>query len=126
MSLINEYRSTQEAIEELQARLKNLAEDSNLQKELDFEKQLRKLMGDYGKSLRDINAILDPSSRALKARAAAGRPAFGSKRQRKLKQYKNPNTGEVIETRGGNHRVLKEWKNKWGGDVVESWGTLIG
>jgi len=125
MSLINEYRSTQEAIEELQARLKNLAEDSNLQKELDFEKQLRKLMGDYGKSLRDIIAILDPSSRALKARAA-GRPAFGSKRQRKLKQYKNPNTGEVIETRGGNHRVLKEWKNKWGGDVVESWGTLIG
>jgi len=126
MSLINEYRSTQEAIEELQARLKNLSEDSNLQKELDFEKQLRKLMSDYGKSLRDVNAILDPSSRAQKARAA-GRPAsFGSKRQRKLKQYKNPNTGEVIETRGGNHRVLKEWKNKWGGDVVESWGTLMG
>jgi len=125
MSLINEYRSTQEAIEELQARLKNLAEDSNLQKELDFEKQLRKLMGDYGKSLRDINAILDPSSRTLKARAA-GRPALGSKRQRKLKQYKNPNTGEVIETRGGNHRTLKEWKQKWGGDVVESWGTLLG
>jgi len=125
MSLINEYRSTQEAIEELQNRLKNLAEDSNLQKELDFEKQLRKLMGDYGKSLRDINAILDPNSRAGKARAA-GRPAFGSKRQRKLKQYKNPNTGEVIETRGGNHRTLKEWKQKWGGDVVESWGTLIG
>ncbi|KXU39101.1 H-NS histone [Ventosimonas gracilis] len=125
MSLINEYRSTKEAIEELQNRLKNLAEDSNLQKELDFEKQLRKLMDDYGKSLRDINAILDPSSRTLKARVA-GRPAFGSKRQRKLKQYKNPHTGDVIETRGGNHRILKEWKQKWGGDVVESWGTLLG
>jgi len=126
MSLINEYRSTQEAIEELQARLKNLAEDSNLQKELDFEKQLRKLMSDYGKSLRDVNAILDPSSRALRGPRAGQRPAFGSKRQRKLKQYKNPNTGEVIETRGGNHRTLKEWKAKWGGDVVESWGTLLG
>jgi len=124
MSLINEYRSTQEAIEELQARLKNLAEDSNLQKELDFEKELRRLMGDYGKSLRDINAILDPNSRSVKARA--GRSAPSVRRPRKVKQYKNPHTGEVVETRGGNHRTLKEWKQKWGGDVVESWGTLLG
>jgi hypothetical protein len=57
MSLINEYRATEEAIKELQARLKN---------------------------------------------------------------------GEVIETKGGNHKTLKEWKAKWGGDVVEGWATLLG
>jgi len=83
-------------------------------------------MSDYGKSLRDINAILDPSSRAPRGARAAQRVSFTGKRPRKVKQYKNPNTGEVIETRGGNHRTLKEWKNKWGAEAVESWGTLIG
>ncbi|WP_259645995.1 DNA binding protein, partial [Pseudomonas ficuserectae] len=43
-----------------------------------------------------------------------------------VKQYKNPHNGEVIETKGGNHKTLKEWKAKWGSDDVESWATLLG
>lgn len=122
MSLINEYRATEEAIKELQERLKNLSQDDKLQKELEFEGKLRSLMGEYQKSLRDIIALLDPESRK------AGRTvkAAASKRSRKVKQYKNPNTGEVIETKGGNHKTLKEWKAKWGSDVVEGWATVLG
>ena len=60
MSLINEYRATEEAIKELQARLKNLSQDDKLQTELEFEGKLRTLMGEYSKSLRDIIALLDP------------------------------------------------------------------
>ncbi len=60
MSLINEYRATEEAIKELQARLKNLSQDDKLQAELEFEGKLRTLMGEYSKSLRDIIALLDP------------------------------------------------------------------
>ncbi|MGH8333826.1 MAG: H-NS histone, partial [Pseudomonas sp.] len=41
MSLINEYRATEEAIKELQARLKNLSQDDKLQTELEFEGKLR-------------------------------------------------------------------------------------
>ena len=124
MSLINEYRATEEAIKELQERLKNLSQDDKLQKELEFEGKLRKLMGEYQKSLRDIIALLDPEAKVSKTTRAA-KPA-GTKRARKVKQYKNPNTGEVIETKGGNHKTLKEWKAKWGADVVESWATLLG
>ena len=124
MSLINEYRATEEAIKELQERLKNLSQDDKLQKELEFERKLRGLMAEYQKSLRDIIALLDPESRSSKAPRAA--KATGSKRARKVKQYKNPNTGEVIETKGGNHKTLKEWKAKWGNDTVEGWMTLLG
>ena len=73
MSLINEYRATEEAIKELQERLKNLSQDDKLKKELEFEGKLRTLMGEYQKSLRDIIALLDPeaklgkSPRAVKA-----------------------------------------------------------
>jgi len=96
MSLINEYRATEEAIKELQARLKNLSQDD----------------------------MLDPESKVKAPRGAV--KTTGTKRARKVKQYKNPHNGEVIETKGGNHKTLKEWKAKWGGDVVEGWATLLG
>lgn len=124
MSLINEYRATEEAIKELQERLKNMSQDDKLKKELEFEGKLRALMGEYQKSLRDIIAMLDPE--AKNGKAARAPKASTAKRARKIKQYKNPNTGEVIETKGGNHKTLKEWKAKWGGNVVESWVTLLG
>ncbi|WP_027896585.1 histone-like nucleoid-structuring protein MvaT [Zestomonas thermotolerans] len=125
MSLINEYRATEEAIRELQERLKSLAQDEKLKKELEFEGKLRALMGEYSKSLRDIIAILDPDAKPAKV-ARGSKPAAGTKRARKVKQYKNPETGEVIETKGGNHKTLKEWKAKWGAETVESWATLLG
>ncbi|VXC92482.1 Transcriptional regulator MvaT, P16 subunit [Pseudomonas sp. 8Z] len=124
MSLINEYRATEEAIKELQERLKNLSQDDKLQKELEFEGKLRTLMGEYQKSLRDIIALLDPEAKVGKVSRSAAKPT--AKRARKVKQYKNPNTGEVIETKGGNHKTLKEWKAKWGADTVEGWATLLG
>jgi hypothetical protein len=124
MSLINTYRATEEAIKELQEKLKALSSDDKLQKELEFEGKLRALMGEYQKSLRDIIALIDPDTRASKA-PRAGKPTAG-KRTRKVKQYKNPNTGEVIETKGGNHKTLKEWKAKWGAAVVEGWAKLLG
>jgi hypothetical protein len=119
MSLINEYRSTEEAIKELQERLNKLKGDEGLQKEIEFEKKLRELMGVYNKSLKDVIAIIDPQ--AVRGTAAK---TTGTKKPRKVKTYKNPNTGEVIETKGGNHKVLKEWKAQWGSDVVESWATV--
>ena len=33
------------------------------------------------------------------------------------------NTGEVVETKGGNHKTLKEWKAEHGSAIVESWLT---
>ena len=124
MSLINEYRATEEAIKELQARLQSMSADDKLQKELEFEGKLRALMAEYQKSLPSIIAILDPEAKSGKITRAS--KTTGTKRARKIKQYKNPHNGEVIETKGGNHKTLKEWKAKWGGDVVEGWATLLG
>ncbi|MCY1366564.1 hypothetical protein D9M69_534660 [compost metagenome] len=125
MSLINEYRATEEAIKELQERLKNLSQDDKLKKEMEFEGKLRELMGAYQKSLRDIIALLDPESRTGRTPRGTKAAGTGSKRARKIKQYKNPHTGEVIETKGGNHKTLKEWKAKWGGEAVEGWSSFL-
>ena len=122
MSLINEFRETKERIKELEERLANLSQDSKLQKELEFEEKLRALMAEYNKSLRDITVIIDPQGARTATRATT---TTRTRKPRRTKQYNNPNTGEVIETKGGNHKILKEWKAKWGGDTVESWVTLL-
>ncbi|GAA0252846.1 MULTISPECIES: histone-like nucleoid-structuring protein MvaT [Pseudomonas] len=124
MSLITQYRAKEEAIKELQAQLAAMEKDGSLKREMEFESKLRTLMGEYSKSLRDIIALLDPDSKVKAPRGAV--KTTGTKRARKVKQYKNPHNGEVIETKGGNHKTLKEWKAKWGGDVVEGWATLLG
>lgn len=124
MSLITEYRTIEESIKELQERLKSLSQDDKLQKELEFEGKLRTLMGEYQKSLRDIIALLDPEAAKSSKTVRTSKPVV--KRARKVKQYKNPHNGEVIETKGGNHKTLKEWKAQWGAEVVESWATLLG
>ena len=105
MSLIAQYRETEDAIKELQERLENLKQDNKLQKELEFEGKLRALMGEYQKSLRDIIAVLDTDSKTGKVSRA--NKTSTTKRARRVKQYKNPHSGEVIETKGGNHKTLK-------------------
>ncbi|RUE83521.1 H-NS histone [Pseudomonas aeruginosa] len=115
MSLINEYRATEEAIKELQDRLNSLQSDGRLQRELEFEEKLRELMASYGKTLKDINAIFGP-----KVAAKPGKQP-GQRRERELQVYINPNTQERIETKGGNHLGLKAWKQQYGADVVKSW-----
>ncbi len=117
MSLINEYRSTEQSIKELQARLANLQQDDRMKAELEFDTKLRSLMSEYNKSLRDIITLLDPQSqnRNSKPQLTSGR------RQRQLKRYLNPNTNEVVETKGGNNKILKQWKSQFGANIVESW-----
>ncbi|MEH6566186.1 MAG: histone-like nucleoid-structuring protein MvaT [Halopseudomonas sp.] len=122
MSMLQEYRQIEETIRELNERLQSLSNDDKLKKEIEFEEKLRSLMGQYNKSLKDVVAILDPDNKTASGKKAA----TGSKRARKVKQYKNPNTGEVIETKGGNHKTLKAWKEKYGAEKVESWMTILG
>lgn len=118
MSLINEYRATEQAIKELQQRLNDMGSNDALKVEMEFEEKLRTLMEEFGKSLGDIISLLDPD-RAK--RSPGARPPVKTRRQRVVSVYSNPHTGEKIQTKGGNNKVLKEWKAEYGADVVESW-----
>lgn len=89
-------------------------------KEIEFETKLRALLAKYGYSLKDVINLLDPQAGR---RAPTAESKAGSRKPRQLKVYKNPHTGEVVETKGGNHKTLKEWKAKYGSDKVESWLT---
>jgi hypothetical protein len=117
LSRLAEFRAAEKALQEQLAQLESLKNDAGLKKEIEFEQKLQGLMSSYDKSLRDIIAILDP-------KGSSSLPvATGPKRRRArvIKVYQNPHTGELIETKGGNHRGLKSWKEQYGVDTVDSW-----
>lgn len=60
--------------------------------------------------------ILDPQ-----ALPPASNAPKALRKARVVKVYKNPHSGEIVETKGGNQRTLKAWKNEYGADEVESW-----
>lgn len=124
MSMLQEYRNIKETIRDLTERLNSLSNDEQLKKELEFEDKLGKLMEQYGKDQKDVIALLDPANKLSAPSKTAKAPVV--KRARKVKQYKNPNTGDIIETKGGNHKTLKAWKEQYGAEKVESWATILG
>lgn len=120
MSRLAEFRALEQQLAAQLAELENLKNDDGLKREIEFEQKLRNLLGEYGYSLRNVIALLDPQASTRRAPAASESKA-GSRKPRSVKVYKNPHSGEVVETKGGNHKILKEWKSEYGSEVVESW-----
>ena len=119
MSRLAEFRQLEQKLAAQLAELEALKGSTELQKEIEFETKLRDLLSTYGYSLRDVITILDPQASRRSAAPASDERA--PRRARQVKQYKNPHNGEIIETKGGNHKLLKEWKAEYGSDEVESW-----
>lgn len=120
MSRLAEYRKLEQQLAAQLAQLESMKSDSGLKKEMEFENRLRALLSEYGFSLKDVISLLDPQSAR---RVATSESKAAARKPRQVKVYKNPHSGEVVETKGGNHRTLKEWKNEYGSDTVESWLT---
>ncbi|MFA7893091.1 histone-like nucleoid-structuring protein, MvaT/MvaU family [Pseudomonas putida] len=119
MSRLAEFRQLEQKLAAQLAELEAMKGSPELQKEIEFETKLRNLLAKYEYSLRDIVNLLDPKNGQRPAAPATAQKA--PRRARQVKQYKNPHTGEVIETKGGNHTKLKAWKAEHGADEVENW-----
>ena len=119
MAKINDYYQKKQLVEKLSEELAQLEQDQALKGELEFENKVRDLMKEYKKGPKDVLQILsaiDPTIAGGKATASGG-----SRAKRPMKTYKNPHTGEVVQTRGGNHKTLNEWRKKHGKDAGQSW-----
>ncbi|WP_110687419.1 histone-like nucleoid-structuring protein, MvaT/MvaU family [Salinicola aestuarinus] len=120
MSLLSDYVKKEQLLKQLEQELKQMEGDQRLKAELEFKEKLEALMTEYGKSAADVIELLGPKPESNGSAQQSGK-STGGRRKRKLKIYKNPNSGEVVETRGGNHKTLKAWKDEHGSETVESW-----
>lgn len=118
MANINDYYQKKQLLEKLSEELNKMEQDQALKSDLEFENKVKGLMDEYKKSPKDVLLILsaiDPSVAGAKAETS------GTRAKRPLKTYKNAHTGEVVKTRGGNHKTLNEWRQKYGKEAVQSW-----
>jgi hypothetical protein len=121
MSLYHEFKQLEQSVAAAQARMNAIAQDPLFMAEQKFDQDLRGLMGEYDKSLRDIIVILDPSQLGT---TVSNKKQSGEKltrTPRTLKRYVNPHTNEVVDTKGGNNLAIKAWKAQYGADTVKAW-----
>jgi hypothetical protein len=119
MSRLAEFRRLEQQLATQLAELEAMKGDTAIQAEMAFESKLRSLFNDYGFSLRDVINILDPQALNRKPTPTVSEKA--SRKPREVKVYKHPHSGELVQTKGGNHAVLKAWKAEHGSETVESW-----
>lgn len=118
MSRLAEYRKLEQQIAQHAEQLKALQGDPKLQTELEFETKLKALLEANSKSLADVISILEPYRAS---RSSATKPEKSTRRPRQVKTYRNPLTGETVQSKGGNNRLLGAWKAQFGHEEVESW-----
>ncbi len=115
MSILTTYLQKEQQLKQLQEELKQLESNEGFKADLEFKSQLEDLMKQYEKSAADVLSLLNPTPGAATSKDGGGQ------RKRKLRIYKNPTTGEVVEARSGNQKTLKAWKAEFGEEAVESW-----
>lgn len=115
MSLLSQYTALEAQIKELQSKKKALETNNDMKKELEFKEKIEQVMQKYDKSSDELLALFKPYF------SKKSQQVTTTRKPRKLKIYRNPNTGEVVETYGGNNKQLREWKDEHGGEVVDAW-----
>ncbi|WP_411959583.1 histone-like nucleoid-structuring protein, MvaT/MvaU family [Pseudomonas sp. s4] len=109
----------------------SLIRDAEVIKGLRFLTELDSLAAKYQFEPRDILVLLRPELADQQGSMNATNPESetipklskpsSKKNERPIKRYRNPRTGEVLETRGANNGKLKQWKSEFGAELVESW-----
>ena len=107
------------ALVKLKKEIENLEKSESFKNEQSLIRGVEKLLTKYGKTKAELIAFL--SDRAVTKSSQKRAIRKNTRKQRKLKIYKNPLDNEVIETRGGNHKILKAWRAKYPTQNIEAW-----
>lgn len=120
---LKKYYETQAALERLKAELEKLSRDEALKADLAVKAEVQAILDKYSRQPNDLAELfeLGPAAPAQGAETAAGKPKGKTRKPRALKVYRNPHSGEVVKTRGANHKRLKAWKAQYGAATVEGW-----
>ena len=122
MTKISEYYKKKNMVNRLAEELQKLEENEDLKSEMEFKEKLNDLMATYDRKAKDVVNVLSVLDPSIAKALGEDTEEHGSKgNTRPLQVYKNPHTGEVVETRSANQKTLKKWREQYGADTVRSW-----
>lgn len=113
MSLLSKYNEKTRVMRQLQEELAALEEKKELQQLLAFKEAIENVLKEHDKTEKELLEIF-----GLKSEGESG---SGGRRKRTPSIYKNPETGETIEVRGGRQKDYQDWIAKYGKEKVQSW-----
>lgn len=122
ISKVQEFRQLEQSLAENQKLMAELK--PQVQERLDMVELFKMEAVEKGFDIEELALAMCPhlvNPAKLVVASAPERQPGKTRKARVVKTYKNPHTGQKVQTKGGNHKLLKEWKAKWGGDVVEGW-----
>lgn len=119
MDVTTKKAAIEKKLAQLEKELKNLESSAAFKKENSAKRALGNLMKKHGYSKNDLIKLLQSDGSAPNKRGKS--PAAKQRKPRTLKIYRNPETGETVETRGGNHNVLKAWKAEYNLEKIDDW-----
>ena len=119
MKISSRKSALEKQLAQIEKELKSIERSAAFKRENAISKALSNLMKKHGCSSDDLISILQSNSTASGKRAVSS--SRKARKPRILKIFKNPNTGETVETRGGNHRVLKAWKSDYKLASIDEW-----
>ena len=119
MKVTTKKAAIEKQMAQLEKELKSIENSAAFKKENAIKRALSNVMKKHGCSQNDLIALLQgDQSEPVKRRK---KPTANKRKPRKLKVFKNPETGEIVETRGGNHKVLKAWKAQYNLANIDDW-----
>lgn len=119
MKVSSKKAALEQQLAQIEKELKSIERSAAFRKENAINKALTNLMKKHGCSKNDLISILQGTSATTAGRVRTANSK--ARKPRKLKIFKNPNTGETVETRGGNHKTLKDWKSKYALTNIDEW-----
>lgn len=118
MKVTTKKVAIEKQLAKLERELKSIENSAAFKKENAIKRALASLMKKHSCSKNDLITLLQGDESAPVKR---GKKPAATRKPRKLKIFKNPKTGETVETRGGNHKVLKAWKAKYKLENIDAW-----
>ena len=119
MKVTTKKAAIEKQMARLEKELKSIENSAAFKKENAVKSALASLMKKHSCTKNDLITLLKGDESAPVKRGK--KPAVTTRKPRKLKVFKNPETGEMVETRGGNHKVLKAWKAQYNLENIEDW-----
>ena len=123
MKVSSKKAALEQQLAQIEKELKSIERSAAFKKENAISRALNNLMKKHGCSKNDLISILQGDSAAPAKRSVAS--SSKTRKPRKLKVFKNPNTGETVETRGGNHKILKAWKSEYNLSNIDEWLVAV-
>lgn len=110
--------------ERIAKELEALKADTAFQQDMECKEMIKMTLEEKGKTVQDLLRLF-PEIVPAESNSKPVRTRKSPQSKRPLIRYTHPETKEVVESKGLNHKTLQSWIAEYDRETVKSWGVVI-